>query len=163
MDTATAILTGTSSASIVAAALETSSSPLATGNSLSMSMQAMSSSVHFGLGDPFFASFLTPVNSTGYVALLFFLVMLSFLQPGLSLLSNKADHNWQVAEHAEHRAGLEVGSGSWMEKDEEEQPAMSPLNKIIGSKASLLISRSMIKVLGAAVGYLVYVSKEFLI
>jgi len=65
-------------ASIVAAAIETSSVPPAAAGSSSMSMQAMSSSVHFGLGDPFFASFLTPVNSTGYVALLFLLMMLSF-------------------------------------------------------------------------------------
>jgi hypothetical protein len=48
-----------------------------------------------------------------------------------------------------------------MEKDEEKQPAMSPLKKVIGSKASLLISRSMLKVHSAAVGYLVYVSKDF--
>lgn len=159
-DTATAAATATNSASSVTAALETSSKLLPAADSSSMNMQAMSSSVHFGLGDPFFASFLTPVDSTGYVAILFLLMMLSFLQRGLSLLSNKADHNWQVPEHAEHRAELEVSSGSWMEKDEEKQPAMSPPKKVIESKASLLIGRSMLKVLSAAVGYLVYVSED---
>ncbi|KFY67421.1 hypothetical protein V496_01612 [Pseudogymnoascus sp. VKM F-4515 (FW-2607)] len=42
----------TNSASSVAAALETSSAALPAADSPSMCMQAMSSSVHFGLGDP---------------------------------------------------------------------------------------------------------------
>jgi hypothetical protein len=47
-----------------------------------------------------------------------------------------------------------------MEKDEEKQPVMSLPKKMIRLKASLLISRSMLKVLSAAVGYLVYVSED---
>jgi len=162
MDAATAAATTTNSASSVAAALESSSAAHLAADSSSTSMQAMSTSVHFGLGDPFFASFLTPVNSSGYVAVLFLLMMLSFLQRGLSLLSNKADYDWQVPERAEHRAKLEVGSGSWMEKDEEKQPAMRPPNKVIRSKVSLLIGRSMLQVLSAAVGYLMYESERLL-
>ncbi|KAH7378626.1 Ctr copper transporter family-domain-containing protein [Cadophora sp. MPI-SDFR-AT-0126] len=155
MGTATAAATATNSASSVIAALETSSAALPAADSSSMSMQAMPSSVHFGLGDPFFASFLTPVNSTGYVAILFLLMMLSFLQRGLSLLSNKADHNWELPERTEHQAELEVGSGSWMEKDEAKQLTLRSPNKVIGSKVSLLIGRSMLQVLSAAVGYLI--------
>jgi hypothetical protein len=79
MDLAMAAATATNSASSVAAALETSSTLLLAADSLSMNMQAMLSSVYFGLGDPFFAYFLTLVDSTGYMAILFLLMMLSFL------------------------------------------------------------------------------------
>ncbi|PVH78954.1 hypothetical protein DL98DRAFT_589921 [Cadophora sp. DSE1049] len=155
MDAVTAAATTTTSASSIAAAVESSSAAHPAADSSSMSMQAMSTSVHFGLGDPFFASFLTPVNSSGYVAVLFLLMMLSFLQRGLPLLSNKANYDCKVPERAEHQAKLEVGSGSWMEKDEEKQPAMRSPNKAIGSKVSLLIGKSMLQVLSAAVGYLI--------
>ncbi|OBT56706.1 hypothetical protein VE04_03770 [Pseudogymnoascus sp. 24MN13] len=155
MDGAKAAATAANSAPSVAAALEINSAARPAANSSSMSMQAMSSSIHFSLRDPFFGSFLTPVDATGYVAVLFLLMMLSFLQRGLSLLSDKADRNSQLLSHAEHPPELEVGSGSWMEKNEGKQPDIRSKNKVMGSKASLLLGRSMLKVLTAGVGYLV--------
>jgi len=95
------------------------------------------------------------MNSAGYVAILFLLMMLSFLQRSLSVLSDKADQKCQVSAHAAHRAELEPSSGSWMEKDEEKQPITRLPNKVTVLKASRLIGRSMLVVLNAAVGYMV--------
>jgi len=153
----------TSASSLVAAALETSSAPLPVADSSSMSMQTMSPFVHFSLGDPFLTSILTPMNSAGYVAILFLLMMLSFLQRSLSVLSDKADQKCQVSAHAAHRAELEPSSGSWMEKDEEKQPITRLPNKVTVLKASRLIGRSMLVVLNAAVGYMVYVFRRLLL
>merc|ERR1711964_785062 len=84
MATPTPTTAGIASASFVTAALETSSSSMGGG------MQGMSSFVHFGFGDPFLASFLTPVNMAGYFALLFLMATLSFLARVLSIASDKA-------------------------------------------------------------------------
>merc|ERR1711964_768069 len=80
---------------------------------------ASASFVHFGFGDPFLASFLTPVNMAGYFALLFLMATLSLARV-LSIASDKADKKWRVLAHI-HPAESGPGSGSWMEKDEEKQ------------------------------------------
>ena len=160
MATPTPTTAGIASASFVTAALETSTAPMAMAGSSSMGggMQGMSSFVHFGFGDPFLASFLTPVNMAGYFALLFLMATLSFLARVLSIASDKADKKWRVLAHI-HPAESGPGSGSWMEKDEEKQLEIASPNKVTGLGASLLIARSMLKVLNAAVAYLMYVLK----
>jgi len=143
------------SASFVAAALETSTAPTAMAGSSSVGggMQGMSSFVHFGFGDPFLASLLTPITVAGYLALLFLLAMLSFLSRVLLIASDKADKKWRVPAHV-HTSESGPGSGSWI-KDEEKQLETASPNKVTGLSASLLVARSMLKVLNAAVAYLI--------
>merc|ERR1712225_29702 len=150
---------GIASASFVAAALETSTARTTMGASSSVvgAMQGMSSFVHFGFGDPFLASLLTPVNMAGYLALLFLLAMLSFLSRVLLIASDKADKKWWVPAHV-HTSESGPGSGIWI-KDEEKQLETASPNKVTVLSASLLIARSMLKVLNAAVAYLMYVLK----
>lgn len=71
--TATVLATAASLTPTIPEALQSDIMPPA-----DMQMQGMSSFIHFGLGDLFFAGLLTPTQASGYVAVMLFLMMLNF-------------------------------------------------------------------------------------
>ncbi|KIV94128.1 hypothetical protein PV10_05276 [Exophiala mesophila] len=115
-----------------------------------MQMQGMSSFIHFGLGDPFFARLLTPTHASGYVAVMLFLMMLSFGQRLLMVVETKAAQNLHHARPADDE-GQVSKSGSWVEIAEDVQPSGRFMSRFI--VRALL--KSGLKVLDAALGFLV--------
>ncbi|KEF54281.1 uncharacterized protein A1O9_09447 [Exophiala aquamarina CBS 119918] len=154
---ATALEAAASGTSIIPAAVQTeaaphneeSSSPLAL--PAMPAMQGMQSSIHFGIGDTFFAPFFTPTQVSGYVAVMLFLVMLSFSQRLLMAVEAKAAK--KLHQQPQTTADVEENpakTGIWSE-------TVNPESS--GGPGSSFISRALIKsvlqVLNASLGFLV--------
>jgi len=151
---ATALEAAASGTSIIAAAVQTEAAPHNEESSSPMAMpamQGMPSSIHFGVGDTFFAPFFTPTQVSGYVAVMLFLVMLSFSQRLLMAVEAKAAK--KLHQQPQMPADVEENpakTGIWFE-------TVNPESS--GGLGSSFISRALIKsvlqVLNASLGFLV--------
>jgi len=117
-------------------------------------MGVMSSTLHFGIGDPFVASFFTPASTSGYVAAMFLLMLLAILQRLLLAFTAKASHKLSAHVQPSYRAEPDTKSGSWVEIEEDVRPAEDLATRL---KASVprAIARSLLQVLNAVMGFLV--------
>lgn len=148
---ATVLEAAASGTSIIPAAVQTEAAPHNEESSSPMAMQGMQSSIHFGIGDTFFAPFFTPTQVSGYVAVMLFLVMLSFSQRLLMAAEAKAAK--KLHQQPQTTADVEENpakTGIWFE-------TVNPESS--GGLGSSFISRALIKsvlqVLNASLGFLV--------
>lgn len=151
---ATALEAAASGTSVIPTAVQAEAGPhneQSSGPMAMPAMQGMPSSVHFGLGDTFFAPFFTPTQASGYVAVMLFLVMLSFSQRLLMAVESKAAK--KLHQQPQMTADVEENpakSGVWFE-------TVNP--ELGGDLGSSFISRALIKsvlqVLNASLGFLV--------
>jgi hypothetical protein len=153
---ATVLVTAASRTSTVPVALQTEALhtealPHTEENSGSMEMGGMSSFIHFGLGDSFFASFFTPTQASGYVAVMLLLMMLSFSQRLLIVVEKKTTQKLRHQARPADYEGQKSKSGSWVETTEDPRPG--------GGLMSTFIIRALfqsgLQVLNAALGFLV--------
>lgn len=156
-----ATATTTSSASFALDAVTTEAASAASGSgsmghSSSMSMGGMSSYLHFGIGDPFLASSFTPAGTSGYVAVMFLLMLLAILQRLLLAFTANAGRKLSAHVQPSYRAESDTKSGSWIEVGEDVRPAEDLATRL---KVSVprAISRGLLQVLNAAMGFLVLV------
>ena len=155
-DTAMAPATATSSASL-ALDVEATDAALASasmGQSASMGMGGMNSYLHFGFGDSFIASFFTPMETSGYVAVIFLLMLLAVLQRVLQAFTAKTDHKLSEQVKPPHRAEPDTKVGSWIEIEEDVRSAEN-LSMRLKAPVPRAIATSLLQVLNAAMGFLV--------
>ncbi|KAH8714052.1 Ctr copper transporter family-domain-containing protein [Phaeosphaeriaceae sp. PMI808] len=155
MPTSSEMATATGSDSLAHDAVATAAASAGSGSmAQSASMEGMASYLHFGTGDAFIASFLTPAEPSAYVGVMLLLVLLAVLQRFLQAFTAKMNHELSANVQPSHQVEPDGKNGNWIEIGEGVHPAKDPAMRLKGS-VPRAIARSLLQVFNAATGYLV--------